>query len=55
MLLNRKAFVWTDDAIRHCPLARVFWSESGLPITIQQTMSATSMWQVSTGSTVWGS
>ena len=36
--------------------SRVFWSRSGggSPITIQQTMTASSMWQVSTGSTVWG-
>merc|ERR1712185_407495 len=35
--------------------SRVFWSGNGLwPIMIKQTMTTGSMWQVSTGSTVWG-
>lgn len=35
--------------------SRVFWSKTGAqPITIQQTMTTSEMWQVSTGSTVWG-
>jgi predicted nicotinamide N-methyase len=39
--------------------SRVFWSAGGVggvptPITIKQTMTTGEMWQVSTGSTVWG-
>jgi predicted nicotinamide N-methyase len=34
--------------------SRVFWSKGAKPIKIKQTMSTGEMWQVSTGSTVWG-